>query len=224
MLNQLYMADIIATGLGLTGPFGPSGSTGSTGSSGKQLSIIGATGIVTLDNSDPLSRQRIIVIRTAAAPASEGERRDLWQTDEEQQLYDRRATLGEMQKPPRPRQRRYKVTAKESAVEDAPMDRRYALSANKQLNTLLLQHELNGMSISDIKATGTTIVGQIINTDKETIGLLVRNGKTTNYISTKRQTLDSKLPIIGIVNKTQSSKITTVKTSRESPSWWRSLF
>lgn len=221
MLNQLYMSDIIATGLGLTGPSGPSVSTGSTG---KQLSIIGATGIVTLDNSDPLSRQRIIVIRTAAAPAAEGETRDLWQTDEEQQLSDRRATLGEMQKPSRPRQRRYKVTAKESA-DAPPMDRRYALSANKQLNTLLLQHELNGMSISDIKATGTTIVGQIINTDKETIGLLVRNGKTTNYISTKRQTLDSKLPIMGIVNKTQSSKITTVKTSEApAPSWWSSLF
>jgi hypothetical protein len=223
MLNQLYMSDIIATGLGLTGPSGPSVSTGSTGSSGKQLSIIGATGIVTLDNSDPLSRQRIIVIRTAAAPAAEGERRDLWQTDEEQQLSDRRAILGETQKPP-PRSRRYKVTAKESA-DAPPMDRRYALSANRQLNTLLLQHELNGMSISDIKATGTTIVGQIINTDKETIGLLVRNGKTTNYISTKRQTLDSKLPIMGIVNKTQSSKITTVKTSEApAPSWWSSLF
>lgn len=217
------MAGIITgltTGLGLGSPSGLTGATAAAAApTGKSLSIVGATGIVTLDNSDPLARQKIIIIRTSAA-AEATDRRDLWRDDEAQQARDRQAVLGEAPEQSKTRaSRRYKVTTDNSPA----LDRRYALSASRQLNTLLLQHELNGMSISDIKATGTSIVGQVIDTNKETVGVVVRNGKTTSYISTKRQTLDSSLPIMGIINKTSNKNITTIKTTEVEEPWYRRL-
>jgi hypothetical protein len=209
--------DILSAGIGATGAITPAPVPVAES---KSLAIVGATGIVTLDNTDPLTKQRIIVIRsTAAAAAAESPGKDLWQDDEEQHLRDRRRAMNETPRPSRPQRR------------DSQIDRSYAVSANNrgvQLNTLLLQHELNGMSISDIKATNTRILGQVINTDKQAIGLVISNGGVNNYISTKKQAMDSTLPIMGIINNTQSKDITTVKSTgipktRDSSSWFKIL-